>query len=48
MIIIIVTIIKRHDRVCVQLHFIICKEVGVKLDNEVSYKHLPKFVETSN
>ena len=24
--------IKRHDRVCAQLHFNICKETGVKLD----------------
>ena len=24
---------KRHDRVCAQLHFNICKEIGVKLDN---------------
>ena len=26
--------IKRHDRVCVQLHFNIVKEIVVKLDNE--------------
>ena len=26
--------IKRHDRVCAQLHFNICKETGVKTDNE--------------
>jgi len=24
--------IKRHDRVCAQLHFNICKETGVQLD----------------
>ena len=24
--------IKRHERVCAQLHFIICKETGVQLD----------------
>jgi hypothetical protein len=27
--------IKRHDRVCAQLHFNICKEIGVKLDTEL-------------
>ena len=26
--------IKRHDRVCAELHFNIYKEIGVKLDNE--------------
>ena len=26
--------IKRHDRVCTQLHFNICKETGVKLDKK--------------
>jgi hypothetical protein len=29
--------IKRHDRVCVELHFNICKEMWVKLDK----KHWP-------
>jgi hypothetical protein len=29
--------IKRYDRVCAQLHFNICKEIGVKLDNKYSY-----------
>ena len=24
---------KRHDSVCAQLHFNICKEIGVKSDN---------------
>ena len=28
--------IKLHDIVCAQLHFNVCKEIGVKLDN----KHL--------
>jgi hypothetical protein len=27
--------IKRHDRVCAQLHFNICKELGVKLDSDL-------------
>jgi hypothetical protein len=30
--------IKRHDRVCTQLHFNICKELGVKLDSELCTK----------
>jgi hypothetical protein len=39
--------IKRHDRVCAQLHFNICKELGVKLDSELWHEHVPKSVETS-
>jgi len=35
--------IKRHDRVCAQLHFNICKETGEQLDK----KHVPKSAETS-
>jgi hypothetical protein len=38
--------IKRHDRVCAQLHFNICKELGVKVDSELWYEHVPKSVET--
>jgi hypothetical protein len=38
--------IKQHDRVCSQLHFNICKELGVKLDSERWYEHVPKSVET--
>ena len=34
--------IKRHDRVCAQLHFNICKETGVKLHKKPWYKHVPK------
>jgi len=33
--------------VCAQLHFNICKETGVKLDNKHWYDHVPKSVETS-
>jgi hypothetical protein len=33
--------IKRHDKVCAQLHFNMCKERGVKLDNEPWYDHVP-------
>ena len=34
--------IKRHDRVCAQLHCNICKETGVKLDKTHWYEHVPK------
>jgi hypothetical protein len=37
---------KRHDRVCTQLHFNICKETGVQLDKKHWYEHVPKSVET--
>jgi hypothetical protein len=39
--------IKRHDRVCAQLHFNICKELGIKLDSELWYDHVPKSIDTS-
>ena len=39
--------IKRHDRVCAQLHFNICKETGVQLKKKHWYEHVPKSVETS-
>jgi hypothetical protein len=39
--------IKRHDRVSAQLHFNICKETGVQLDQKHWYEHLPKSVEIS-
>jgi len=39
--------IKRHDKVCAQLHFNICKETGVQLDKKHWYEHVPKSVETS-
>jgi len=42
------TIHKRHDRVCAQLHFNICKERGVKLNNKHWYDHVPKSVEISH
>jgi hypothetical protein len=38
---------KRHDRVCAQLHFNTCKETGVKLGKKHWYKHVPKSIETS-
>jgi hypothetical protein len=33
--------------VCAQLHFNICREIGVKLDTEHWYKYVQKFVGTS-
>jgi len=39
--------IKRHDRGCAQLHFNICKEIGVQLDKKHRYEHVSKSVETS-
>jgi hypothetical protein len=38
--------IKRHDRVCAQLHFDICKETGVQLYKKHWYEHVPKSIET--
>ena len=38
--------IKRHDRVCAQLHFNICKETGVRMGKKHWYEHVPKSVET--
>jgi len=34
--------------VCAQLHFNICKEIEVKLDNKHLYDHAPKSAETSH
>jgi hypothetical protein len=39
--------IKRHSRKCAQLHFNLCKEIGVKLDKEHWYDHVSKSVEAS-
>jgi hypothetical protein len=39
--------IKRHDRVCAQQHFNICKEIGVKLGYERWYDHMSELAETS-
>jgi len=33
--------INRHDRVCAQPHFNICKERGVQLDKKHLYEHVP-------
>ena len=39
--------IKRHDRVCAELYFNVCKEIGVILDNEHCYDHVPQSLETN-
>jgi len=39
---------KRHKRVCTELHFNICKEIGVKLYNEHWSDHVPKSVVKSH
>ena len=39
--------IKRHDKVCAQLHFNMRKETGVQLDKKHWYEHVSKSVETS-
>jgi len=38
---------KRHDRVCAQLHFNMCRETAVQLDRKLWWEHVPKSVETS-
>jgi hypothetical protein len=35
-------------RVCTELHFNLCKEIGVKLNNKNYYDHVPKSVKTSH
>jgi len=39
--------IKRHDTVCAQLQFNICKGTGAQLDIKQCYEHVPEWVETS-
>jgi hypothetical protein len=39
--------VKRHDRVSAQIHFNICKEIGVQLDKKHCYEHVPKSVVTN-
>ena len=36
--------IKRYDNACVHQRFNICKEIGVKLDNEHWYDRVPKSI----
>jgi hypothetical protein len=40
--------IKRHDTLCAEMHFNICKEIGVKLDDEHWCDYVPKAVETGH
>ena len=40
--------IKGRDMLCVQIHFNICKEIGIKLDNDHWYDRVPESVETSD
>ena len=40
--------VKRHDRVCAEVYFHVCKEIGAKLDNIDWYDHVPKSVKTSH
>jgi hypothetical protein len=37
-----------NNRMCAHLHFNICNETGVKLDNKHWYVYVPKSVETSH
>ena len=39
---------KTSYSVCAELHFNICKETGVKLDNKHGYDHVPKSVKMSH
>jgi len=39
--------IRRHERVCAELQFNVCKEIGIKLDIEHWCEHVPKLVETN-
>jgi 5-methylcytosine-specific restriction endonuclease McrA len=39
--------VKRHDRVSAQIHFNICKKIGVQLDKKHWYGHVPKSVVTT-
>jgi len=38
--------VKRHDKVSAQIHFYICKEIGVQLDKKHWYEHVPKSLVT--
>ena len=40
--------IKIHERMCAEMHFNVCREIGVKLDNIHWYDHVPKTFETSH
>ena len=37
--------IERHDRVCAQIHYNICKEMGVRVEKKQWYEYVPNSVE---
>jgi hypothetical protein len=39
--------VKRHDKVSAQIHFNMCKEIGVQLDKKHCYEHVPNSVVTN-
>jgi hypothetical protein len=39
--------IKRHDKVSAQIHFDVCKEIGMQLDKKHWYEHVPNSVVTN-
>ena len=39
--------IERHDRVCTQLHYSLCKEYGIEVDADKWYEHKPKNTATT-
>jgi hypothetical protein len=39
--------VERHDKVSAQIHFNICKEIGVQLDKNHWYEHVSKWVVTN-
>ena len=39
--------VKRHDKVSAQIHFNICKEIGVQLDKKHWYEHVPNSLVTN-
>jgi len=39
--------VKRHDTVSAQIHFNLCKEIGVQLNKIHWYKHVPNSVVTN-
>jgi len=40
--------IQRHDRMCAELHLTYAREYGVKLDIEVWYENVTKFLDSSH
>jgi len=39
--------VKRHDKVTVQIHFNICRKIGVQLDKQHWYENVPNSVVTN-